>query len=232
MQTLAAIYHDFQDRYSQRINGINDEGAYITNFTDEETIEAVQAVAGEHGAAVGIDAAATEFYNDTSERYEYPELDMAMPPKQQRKFMETLIDRYNLVYVEDPFHEEDFEQTAQLTANVQDCLIVGDDLFTTNVDRLQHGVNIDAGNGIIVKPNQVGTVSDTDDTLNLAEQHGYTPIMSHRSGETCDPAIADLAVAWETPFIKAGIAGIRTAKNNQLLRLWDRLDGEIANIPV
>jgi enolase len=232
MQTLADIYHDFRDRYGQRITGINDEGAYVTNMNDEQTLDAVSTVAADHGASVGIDAAATEFYDDDAAEYRYPELDLSMPPAQQRKFMATLIDRHDLVYVEDPFHEDDFEQTAQLTDAVQDCLVVGDDLFTTDTDRLQDGIAIGAGDAIIIKPNQVGTVSDTRATLELTQQHDYTPIISHRSGETCDPVIADLAVAWGTPLIKAGIAGIRTAKNNQLVRLWDRLDGAMADLPV
>lgn len=228
METLADIYHAFREKHKQRIKGINDEGAFVTNLNDEETLEAVKEIADEHSADVGIDAAATEFYDEESEQYEYPEMGLSLPPKQQVKFMKTFIDRFDLMYVEDPFHEEDFENTAELTSRVQDTLIVGDDLFVTNTDRLQQGVSIDAGNALIIKPNQVGTVTETQNTLELAHEHNYTPIVSHRSGETCDPAIADLAVEWGAPFIKAGIAGIRTAKNNQLLRLWDELDGEMA----
>ncbi len=230
MKLLSNAYHEFKDRYKQRIRGVNDEGAYITDFTDEETLDVVKTVADEYSMRVGIDAAATEYYNQDTEQYAYPGMDMALTANQQIKFMETLIDRYDLLYVEDPLDEEDYEGFAELTSHVEDTLIVGDDLFVTQRDRLQHGIDLDAGNGIIIKPNQAGTVTATKNTLELAKENGYTPIVSHRSGETCDPVIADLAVAWNAPFIKAGIAGIRTAKNNQLLRLWDRHGGEMSEI--
>ncbi len=230
MNLLADAYHGFKERYGQRIRGVNDEGAYVTNLNDEETLDAVATVAEEYGLAVGIDAAATEYYNEDNGRYDYPDMGMSLTADQQIKFMETMIDRFDLVYVEDPLHEDDYEGFAEITSRVEDTLIVGDDLFVTQHGRLQHGIDLDAANSIIIKPNQVGTVTDTKKTLELAQEHGYTPVMSHRSGETCDPVIADLAVAWNTPFIKSGIAGIRTAKNNHLLRLWGRHGGELADL--
>lgn len=230
MRVLSEAYHEFKEKHKQRIKGINDEGAYVTNMSDEETLDAVKKVADEVSAAVGIDAAATEYYNPTDEKYEYGGMNMTLNPQQQIKFMETLIDRYGLVYVEDPLHEDDVEGFAELTERT-DTLVVGDDVFVTQQDRLQHGIDIDAGNGIIIKPNQVGTVTATKNTFDLARKNNYTPVVSHRSGETCDPVIADLSVAWGAPLIKAGIAGIRTTKNNQLLRLWDRNEGRMAELP-
>ncbi|MDY6766111.1 MAG: enolase C-terminal domain-like protein [Candidatus Nanohaloarchaea archaeon] len=228
METLSNIYHAFGDRYSRRITGINDEGAYITGLNDEETLEAVVEVAEEHGASVGIDAAASEFYEDGS--YEYGAMGREFSPDEQLKFMEKLVERFDLAYVEDPFDEEDFERLAQLTDRVSDALVVGDDVFVTDSERLQRGAGIGAGNALIVKPNQAGTVSRAADTVETAQQHGYVPAVSHRSGETCDATIADLALAWGAPLLKAGIAGIRTAKNNQLLRRWDDAEGEMAQV--
>lgn len=228
MELLSDAYHEFKDRYKQRIRGVNDEGAYVTDLTDEETLDVVKTVADEYGMRVGIDAAATEYYNQEKEQYTYPEMGMALTTNQQVKFVETLVDRFGLLYVEDPLHEDEYEGFADLTSRVDDTLIVGDDLFVTQQDRLQHGIDLDAGNSLIVKPNQAGTITATTETLALARNHDYTPIVSHRSGETCDPVIADLAVAWNAPFIKSGISGIRTAKNNQLLRLWSRYGGEMA----
>lgn len=230
MEILSSIYHEFGERHSRRITGINDEGAYITKMNDEKTLEAVKEVAEEHGASVGIDAAASEFYEDGA--YRYGAMGREMEPDQQLKFMEKLVERFDLVYVEDSFDEEDFDRLAELTERVHKTLVVGDDVFVTDAERLQRGAALDAGNALIVKPNQAGTVSRTRETLDVARQSGYVPVISHRSGETTDPAISDLALEEAAPLIKAGIAGIRTAKNNQLLRRWDREPGEMADISV
>lgn len=225
---LSDAYHRFKERYGRHIRGINDEGAYVTTMDDEETLKAVKAVADDVGAAVGIDAAATEYFEAGT--YTYDSMNVELPPKQQRKMMATYIDRFDLVYVEDPFHEEAYDDFAALRRDT-DTLIVGDDIFVTQEERLQRGIDEEAGNGIIIKPNQVGTVTGARETLELARQNGFTPVVSHRSGETCDPVLSDLALAWKAPLLKAGIAGIRTAKNNQLLRKW-HVDAAIADIPV
>ncbi len=232
MEALSTIYSEFQERHGRRITGINDEGAYITGMNDEETLEAVTAVAEDHGAAVGIDAAASEFYDEGADEYRYGAMGQELAPDQQLKFMEKIVERFDLVYVEDPFDEEEFDRLAELTDRVSDTLIVGDDVFVTDAERLQRGVDIGAGNAIIVKPNQAGTVTRTRETFELASGNGYAPVISHRSGETCDPAIADLALELGAPLLKAGISGIRTAKNNQLLLRWDEQPGDMADLPV
>ena len=140
------------------------------------------------------------------------------------EFILTLIEEYGLVYVEDPVHEDDFESFAELTKKADNALICGDDLFTTNVERLELGLKHHAGNAIIIKPNQVGTLSDTYETVKKAESHGYTTITSHRSGETCDPLIAHLAIALKSPIIKSGVmGGERVAKINELMRIEEML---------
>jgi len=132
---------------------------------------------------------------------------------------------------ENPFDEEDFRMHAELTSANPEVFICGDDLFTTDKNRLNEGIEHGACNSLIVKPNQIGTVSDAEETTELAKENDYTPVISHRSGETCDSTISDLALEWECPVIKAGIADIRIAKLNRLLRLWDKTENpEITGI--
>jgi enolase len=129
-----------------------------------------------------------------------------------------------LAYAEDPFHEEDFESFAELTKKTKNCLVCGDDLFVTNVERLSHGVKLRAGNAIIIKVNQIGTLSDAWETVEMAKRNGYVPVISHRSGDTCDWHIAQLAVAFKCPIIKAGVVeGARVAKINELIRVEEFL---------
>jgi len=143
---------------------------------------------------------------------------------EQLEFMLRLIEDYNLAYVEDPFHEDDFESFAELTKKVKNCFICGDDLFVTNRERLSQGIKLCAGNSIIIKTNQVGTLTDAWETTRLAKRAGYVPVMSHRSGETTDTHIAHLAVAFSCPVIKTGVLhGERVAKINELIRIEETL---------
>ena len=226
LKTNTAIYQELKDRYSQKIKGINDEGALITSMDDEKTLRVLKKVADEYDARIGLDIAATEFYENG--KYRMTSMGEVNSPEQQLEFVQKLIDEFDLIYVEDPFDEDDFQHHARLTAKNPDVMICGDDLFTTNRDRLEKGVINGACNSLIIKPNQIGTVSDARETVELAEEEDYTPVISHRSGETCDSTISDLALEWECPVIKAGIADIRIAKLNKLMRLWDhREDAEI-----
>ena len=139
---------------------------------------------------------------------------------EQLEFMLELIEKYHLAYVEDPFHEEDFDSFAELTRKAKNCLICGDDLFTTNTERLNNGIKINAGNAIIIKVNQIGTLTDATETIETAQRHGYDAVVSHRSGDTCDWHIAHLAVAYKCPLIKTGVVeGARIAKLNELIRI-------------
>ena len=139
-------------------------------------------------------------------------------------FILELIIKYHLVYVEDPFHEEDFDDFAELAKKAKNCLVSGDDLFTTNNERLSRGIKLHAANAIIIKVNQVGTLSDASETIEMAKRNGYTPVMSHRSGDTCDWHIAHLAVAFRCPVIKTGVVeGSRIAKINELIRIEEFL---------
>jgi enolase len=181
--------------------------------------EACDTVAEEFGFEVGfgLDIAATELWDGTA--YQYG--DDARSPEEQVEYVADLVDEYDLVYVEDPLEEDDFDGFADLTERVGDrTLVCGDDLFVTNVERLQTGIDGDAANSILIKPNQIGTLSAAFDAIELATRNGLTPVVSHRSGETEDTTIAHLAVATDAPFIKTGtVGGERTAKLNELIRI-------------
>jgi len=220
LETNTKIYQELKNQYSQKIKGINDEGALITSMDDKETLKALKKIAGKHDARIGLDIAASEFYQN--KKYRMESLNQVNSPSQHLEFVQDLIDQFNLVYIEDPFDQDDFKHHARLTARNPDTLICGDDLFTTNKNRLEKGITNQAGNSIIIKPNQIGTVTEAQETVQLAKKENYTPVISHRSGETIDSTISDLSIEWETPIIKAGIADIRIAKLNKLMRLWDQ----------
>jgi enolase len=202
-----------------------DEGAWAPSIDDatafEIVDEATDDVAEEFGFEVGfgLDVAAAECYDNG----EYVFGDETRSTAEQIDYVADLVDQYDLVYVEDPLDEADFEGFAELTSRVGDrTLICGDDLFVTNTDRLQTGIDEGAANSILVKPNQIGTLSDAFDAIELATEHGYDAVVSHRSGETEDATIAHLAVATDAPFIKTGtVGGERTAKLNELIRIAD-----------
>jgi len=207
--------------------GKGDEGAWAPSISDAEAFEVVeeatQNVADEVGFEIGfgLDVAAAEMYDEDADEYEYS--DGNRSTAEQIDYMVELIEEYDLRYVEDPLDENDYEAFAELTERVGDrTLICGDDLFVTNTKRLQEGIDIDAANSILIKPNQIGTLTDAFDAIELGADHGYESIVSHRSGETEDTTIAHLAVAADVPFIKTGaVSGERTAKLNELIRIAD-----------
>jgi len=216
--------------------GKGDEGAWAPNISNDEALEAIstacQKTTEEIGfeCRVGIDVAASSLWSPEKESYVYERDGVERDPEEQIEYILGLIEKYNLVYVEDPLHEDDFEGFKELTSRSHGCLICGDDLFVTNVNRLQKGVSINAGNAIIIKMNQVGTLTDTWKATRLAQENGYVPVVSHRSGETEASHIAHLAVALNAPIIKTGVVGgERIAKLNELIRIEDDL-GERARM--
>ncbi|MXR53128.1 phosphopyruvate hydratase [Halovenus sp. WSH3] len=205
--------------------GKGDEGAWAPSVSDAEAFEivegAVDAVEEEVGFEMrfGLDVAAAELYDGDEGVYQYIDGDRSRD--EQIEYVAELIEEYDLVYVEDPLDEEDFAGFAELTDRIStDTLICGDDLFVTSVDRLEEGIEQGAANSILIKPNQIGTLSDTVDAIELATESGYDAVVSHRSGETEDTTIAHLATATSAPFIKTGaVGGERTAKLNELIRI-------------
>jgi len=197
----AAVHKKVKELLAARGKGCGkgDEGAWAPQISDEEAFD----IASEAAAAVsdalavniniGIDVAASELWD--GERYTYRK--SAKTTEDQIAYICELVDRYNLIYVEDPLHEDDFAAFADLTAQVNErCLICGDDLFVTNADRIMQGIEAGAADCVLIKPNQVGTLTDTFEAVRLAETHGMETVMSHRSGETTDDTIAHLATAF------------------------------------
>jgi enolase len=210
--------------------GKGDEGAWAPSIKNEDALEimmnACEEVSGETGVEcrVGLDIAASTLWRPREKRYVYVRDGVKRNSGEQVDFVSQIIKDYNLVYVEDPFHEEDFENFAELTKKVKKCLICGDDLFVTDKERLTRGIEVGAGNAIIIKTNQVGTLTDAWETTKIARKTRYVPVMSHRSGETPNAHIAHLAVAFHCPIIKTGIIpGERIAKINELIRIEEAL---------
>ena len=202
-----------------------DEGAWAPPVSDAEAFEimdaAVADVADDLGFEItfGLDIAASELHGDDG--YDFG--DEVKSTAEMIDYVAEMVDEYDLAYVEDPLDENDYEGFATLTDRVGDrTLICGDDLFVTNTSRLQDGIDQGAANSILIKPNQIGSLTQAFDAIELATEHGYDSVISHRSGETEDTTIAHLAVATDAPFIKTGtVQGERTAKLNELIRIAD-----------
>jgi enolase (EC 4.2.1.11) len=206
---------------------LGDEGAWAPPIGDAKAFEVVDrattAVADELGFEIkfGLDMAAAEIYEDGAYQYS----DGEKSTDEQIEYVAEMVREYDLAYVEDPLDENAFEAHADLTDEVGDeTLICGDDLYVTNVERLQTGIETDSSNSILIKPNQIGTLTDAVDAIELGAENGIQSAVSHRSGETEDATIAHLAVGAAAPFIKTGtVGGERTAKLNELMRIEKRL---------
>ena len=210
--------------------GKSDEGAWVANLDDSEAIEimakTLEQVTNESGfeCGLGLDVASSSLWNSKTKTYNYQRQEKKRDSGEQLEYMLELINKYHLVYIEDPFHEEDFHGFTEITKKVKNCLICGDDLFTTNTERLSRGIRSRAANALIIKVNQIGTLSDAAETIEMATRNGYVSVMSHRSGDTCDWHIAHLAIAYKCPIIKTGIVeSSRVAKINELIRIEEFL---------
>jgi len=212
------------------VGGRGDEGAWTPNLGNEEALEIVskacETVSDELGIEVGIglDIAASSFWDPNKKQYVYSRDKVKRDQGEQIDFLLGLIKKYHLIYVEDPLHEEDFDGFADLTRKAKECLICGDDLFTTSRERLSRGIKLKAANAIIIKPNQIGTLTDAYEAVKMAKRAHYVPVASHRSGESVDAHLAHTAVAFGCPIIKTGVVGgERVAKINELLRIEEAL---------
>ncbi|MCL2736425.1 MAG: phosphopyruvate hydratase [Propionibacteriaceae bacterium] len=231
----ARVYHGLKTVLKARklSTGLGDEGGFAPNLDSNseamdlilEAIKAVGLVPGRE-VALALDVAASEFYDADEKVYKFKNGDK-LTSDQMIEMYAGWVDAYPLVSIEDPLNEEDWDGwvaiTAKLGARIQ---IVGDDLFVTNPERLARGIDAGAANALLVKVNQIGTLTETLDAVELAHRNGYRCMMSHRSGETEDTTIADLAVAVNCGQIKTGAPARseRVAKYNQLLRIEEDLD--------
>ena len=178
---------------------------------------------------VSLDAAASEFYDSNSKSYIFKKSDgKILSSDEMVDYWKSWSEKYPIISIEDGFAEDDWDGWAKITASIGDKVqIVGDDLFVTNTDRLAKGINMGVANSILIKVNQIGTLTETIAAVELAHTNSYTSIMSHRSGETEDTTIADLSVALSCGQIKTGSASRsdRVAKYNQLLRIEEQMQG-------
>lgn len=233
LRNCAEVYHTLKKVLKDRglATGVGDEGGFAPNLTsNEEALEVISEAITKAGLKVGedmvfaIDAASSEFYKDG--KYHLAGEGKVKTAEEMVAFYEDLVSRYPIISIEDGLAEEDWEGWKLLTDRLgKKVQLVGDDLFVTNTERLERGIEAETGNAILIKVNQIGTLTETFDAIEMAKRAGYTCVISHRSGETEDTTIADIAVAVNAGQIKTGAPARseRVAKYNQLLRIEDIL---------
>ena len=241
----AEVYHTLKKLLKKKglSTAVGDEGGFAPNLsTDEEAIEIILEAIREAGYSVGedhdfmisLDVAASEWKMEAGDwKTEENEIKYCLPKKgkvytvdEMITYWESLIQKYPIYSLEDPLDEEDWDGWKRLTEKIgEKVILVGDDLFVTNAKRLKKGIKMGCANAILIKPNQIGTLSETVETIQMAKDYGYITIMSHRSGETEDTTIADMSVGLKTELIKTGAPcrAERTAKYNQLMRIEESI---------
>ena len=234
------VYHTLKKVLKQKgySVAVGDEGGFAPNLKNEEEaidviIEAITKAGYVPGVdvALSLDIASTEMFEEAKKKgkdgYYFWKTDILKTKEEMIEYLEGLVNKYPIISIEDGLAEEDWESWRKLTEKLGDKIqLVGDDLFVTNVKRLQKGINNKVANSILIKPNQIGTITETLDAIELAKKNGYTTVVSHRSGETEDTTIADIAVATNVGQIKTG-APCRTdrmAKYNRLLNIEEELE--------
>ncbi|MCK5148555.1 phosphopyruvate hydratase [bacterium] len=236
----AEVYHTLKNVLKEKGYGtaVGDEGGFAPNLkSNEEAIEIILEAIEKAGYKGGddfylaLDPAASEFYDADKKRYILASENRELTAEEMVDFWEKLVDKYPIFSIEDGMDENDWDGWKLLTDRIGDrCQLVGDDLFVTNVERLATGIKMGVANSILIKVNQIGSLTETLDTIQMADRHGYTWMVSHRSGETEDTTIADLVVATSGGQIKTGAPcrSERVAKYNQLLRIEEDLgDGAL-----
>lgn len=231
----AEVFHALKSVLNERglSTGVGDEGGFAPDLESnaegfELIIEAIKKAGYEPGVDVklGIDVAASEFYKDG--KYNLVGEGRSLTSDELIDFYKELVDKYPIISIEDPVDENDWEAFTKITEEIGDRVqLVGDDLFVTNKECLQKGIDLKAGNAILLKVNQIGSITETLETIELARSHGYKTVISHRSGETEDTTIADLAVGLDLGQIKTGSMSRtdRVCKYNQLIRIEEELEG-------
>ena len=243
LRRCAEVFHTLKSVMKARnipVTGVGDEGGYAPMLKkDEDALELIVAAIEQAGYIPGedfmiaMDAASSEWYDDEKGVYHLPKANRVMTRSQMVNLWKRLADKYPIISLEDGMGEKDWEGWSMLTKAIgHKVQLVGDDLFVTNVQRLEEGIEKKVGNSILIKVNQIGSLSETLDAIEKANRAGYTAIVSHRSGETEDTTIADLSVAVNAGQIKTGAPSRsdRVAKYNRLLRIEEEL-GNQAHFP-
>ena len=242
LRWCAEVFHALAAILKERglATSVGDEGGFAPALkSDEEAIETILEAVKKAGYEPGkdfriaMDAASSEWKTGTVGEYKLPKAGTVYTSEQLIEHWKSLVEKYPIISIEDALDEEDWEGWQKLTKELGDKVqLVGDDLFVTNTERLSKGIQLGCGNSILIKLNQIGSVSETLEAIKMAHKAGYTAISSHRSGETADTTIADLAVALNTCQIKTGAPSRseRVAKYNQLLHIEEEL-GESAVYP-
>jgi len=247
LQMCAEVYHNLKGVLKAKgyNTAIGDEGGFAPNLkSDEEALQVIMEAVEKAGYKNGedfrlaIDAAATEMYDEAKKKgeegkYYFWKTDVMMTREEFVSYIEGLVNKYPIISLEDFMAEEDWEGWKLLTDRIGDKVqLVGDDLFVTNTERLKKGIDMGVANSILIKVNQIGTLTETLDAIQMANRAGYTAVVSHRSGETEDTTISDLVVATNSGQIKTGAPARtdRVAKYNQLLRIEEEL-GDVAEYP-
>lgn len=231
----AEIFHNLKKVLSEKgLNtAVGDEGGFAPNLGSNEEalstiIEAIEKAGYEPGTDIrlAMDSASSEFYNSEKGVYELTGEGKTFTSQEMVDWYADMVDKYPIISIEDGLDENDWEGHKLLTDRLGDRVqLVGDDLFVTNTEKLARGIEEGVGNSILIKVNQIGTLTETFEAIEMAERAGYTSVISHRSGETEDTTIADIAVAVNAGQIKTGAPSRtdRVAKYNQLLRIEDEL---------
>ena len=243
LRRCAEVFHTLKVVLKENripVTGVGDEGGYAPMLKkDEDALAMIVAAIEKAGYLPGedfmiaIDAASSEWYDEEREVYHLPKADKVMSRRQMVRMWQRFSEKYPIISLEDGMAETDWQGWEMLTKALGSKLqLVGDDLFVTNVSRLQEGIDRKVGNSILIKVNQIGTLTETLDAISMANRAGFTAIVSHRSGETEDTTIADIAVAVNAGQIKTGAPSRsdRVAKYNQLLRIEEEL-GSSAEYP-
>lgn len=230
----AEVYHNLAKVLKSKglSTAIGDEGGFAPNLTtSEETIEVILEAITNAGYRPGeqfhiaLDCAATEMYKDGA--YHFEGEGVTRTTDEMVEYLAGLVEKYPVISIEDGMSEDDWDGWVKLTARIGDkCQIVGDDLYVTNTERLKKGIEMKASNSILIKVNQIGSLTETLEAIEMAKRAGMTAVVSHRSGETEDSFIADLVVATNAGQIKTGAPARseRVAKYNRLLRIEEELD--------
>ncbi|MBI4010362.1 MAG: hypothetical protein HY361_04220 [Candidatus Aenigmarchaeota archaeon] len=224
MSKIASAYFAVADKLKEHDKNFkfskNLESGWFTTLHYEKLLEILARIANEHLLKIGLDFAASQIWDGRD--YVYSD-GRKLTSTQQIELMENLAKTYPIIFIEDPFHEDDYISFSTLTHRLQNKLVCGDDIFSTNLQRLKYGILHNATNAILIKPNQIGTITDTIKVVEEAKRNKLTTVMSHRSSECDDVLVAHLAVGLNCDYVKFGISGDRVIKLNEMIRIEEKI---------